>query len=75
MPLLRSQVQQVEGREEVEILRHEWSQSLAGRSHYQSLRQDLDYFNVHGRDLETEWLACQNAVRVLEAQVAQILQL
>ena len=44
-------------------------------SEIQQLRQERDLLNVHGRNLETEKLACQSAVRSLEANVAQILHL
>ena len=80
-------------REEVDILRHELSQSLAEGSHWenrnatsrsgasesssevQQLPQERDHVNVHVRNSKIETLACQSAVRSLEAQVAHILQL
>ena len=44
-------------------------------SEIQPLRQERDHLNVHGRNLETETLACQSAVRFLDTQAAQIPQL
>ena len=40
-------------------------------SEIQPLRQERDHLNVHGRNLETETLACQSAVRFLDTQAAQ----
>ena len=44
-------------------------------SEIQQSRRERDHSNVHGRNLETETLACQNKAGSLEAQVAQIPQL
>ena len=41
-------------------------------SEFQQLRHEREYLTVHCRNLETETLACQSAVRSLEAQVAEI---
>ena len=42
---------------------------------FSSCDKQRDRLNVHGRSLEGETLARQRAVRSLQAQVAQILQL
>ena len=67
------QVQHVASRQELDNLRHELSQSLGEGSHCQNLyhtgksrssseiqqlRQERDHLHVHGRNLETETLAC-----------------
>ena len=41
----------------------------------QQLRHEREYVTVHSRNLETEQLAWQSAVRSLEAQVSQFLHL
>ena len=86
-------VQQVASGDEVEILRHEWSQSLAEGSQYQNLyttsrsgasesssdiqqsRHERDHLAAHCRNFETDTLACQSAVRSLEAQMVKIRRL
>ena len=41
----------------------------------QQLRQERDHLNVHDRNLEIETPTCQSAVRTVEVQVVQIIQL